>query len=94
VNDQRLEIVLGAKLEHLLAERIAEFVRSPLAWARREDLERIASETVGAFGGVVNASGGRGVNTDAAASEAGRPFGRGAREDVLFAGDRAGITKV
>ena len=79
VDDQGLEVVLRAQLQHLLAQRIAEFVRRPLARAGRENLKRVASDAVGALGGVVDSSGSGGVNADAARSEAGRAFWRDER---------------
>jgi hypothetical protein len=89
VDDERLEIISGAQLEHLLAQRIAEFVRFPLPRTRRKNLERVASNAVSTLGGIVNTSGGRGVNANAPGTEAGRAFWGGMAEDILFAGEGA-----
>jgi hypothetical protein len=90
VDDERLEIVLRPQLEHLLAQRVAEFVGCPLTRAGRENLQRVASDTVSALGGVVDSSGGGGVNADAAGSEAGPAFWRSTSENILFASEEAG----
>lgn len=90
MDNERLEIVLRPQLEHLLAQRVAEFVGRPLARAGRENLQRVASDTVSTLGGVVDSSGGGGVNADAAGSEAGRAFWRSTSENILFAGEGAG----
>ena len=82
VDDQGLEVVLRAQLQHLLAQRVAEFVRRPLARAGRKYLKRVASDAIGALGSVVNSSGSGGVNADAARSEAGRAFRSGAGEEA------------
>ena len=89
VNNQRFQIVLRAQLKHLFAERLTEFVGRPLARTGGKNLQRVASNAVGAFGGIVDASGGRGVNADAPGCEAGRAFRSRAGKDVLFAGDGA-----
>ena len=90
VNHERLQVVASSQLQHLFAQGIAEFVGRPLAGAGGENLQGVAAETVGAFGGVVNASGGGGMDADTSGSETGRAFRGAAGEDVLFAGDGAG----
>jgi hypothetical protein len=90
VDDERFEIVSGSQAQHFIAERVTEIVGSPLARAGGENLERVAAEAVGAFGGIVDASGSRSVDADAAGSEARRAFGRGTGEDILLAGHGMG----
>jgi hypothetical protein len=90
VDDEGFQIVLRAQLHHLLAEGVAEFVGRPLAWAGREYLKRVASDAIGALGGVVNASGGGSVNANATGSQAGRAFWRSTSENILFAGEGPG----
>ena len=86
MDDQRLEIVFCAESGHLLALQFAQFVGSPLARAGRENLKRVAAKAMGAFGRIVDASGGGGVDADAARSEAGRAFRRG-RERISCSRD-------
>ena len=93
MNDQRLEIVVGAQTVHFGALQLAQSIGGPLARAGRENLESVAAQAVGAFGGVRYTSGGRCVYANAAGSQAGRAFGRAATQDVLFAGEGAGHTK-
>src|SRR5271154_6690412 len=92
VNDQGFEIVLSAQAKHLLAQRITKFIRRPLSRARRKNLQGVASDAVGALGGVVNSSGSGSVNANAAGSEGGASR-RGPVQDVLFAGEGAGHEK-
>src|ERR1700752_1134021 len=87
VDDERLEIVLGAQLQHLFAQRLTEVIGRPLTRAGGENLGRVASDAVGALGGVVYASGSGGVDADAAGSQAGRAFRSGTGEDILFVGE-------
>src|ERR1700691_2775706 len=68
---------------------MAEFVRRPLAWAGRKNLQRIAAQAIGALGGIVDSSGGGSVNSDAAGSKAGRAFWCGTGQDILLAGHGA-----
>ncbi len=90
MNDQRLEIVVSAQTVHFGALHLAQIIWGPLARAGRENLESVAAQAVGTFGGVLYTSGGRCVYANAAGSQAGRAFGRAATEDVLFAGKGAG----
>ena len=90
VNDEGLEVILGAQAKHLIAQRMAQFIRSPLARARRKNLKRAAAQPIGAFGCVLNSTSRRGVDADAAGSSSRRLFRRGAVEDVLFPGLGAG----
>jgi hypothetical protein len=93
MNHQWLEIVLRPQTQHLFAQRIAQLIRRPLAWAGGENLQRVAPDAVGALGGIVNSSRGRGVNSNAAGSRARRVFRRWTSEDVLFARHGAGHEK-
>ena len=89
VNHQRRQIVLRPQPVHLGALRFSQLIGSPLPRARREDLKRVAPQPVGTLGSIADASRGRGVNSDAPRSEAGRPFRWRPLEDVLFAGHGA-----
>jgi len=90
VNRQRLQIVLLAKLAQFVALGAAQVIGRPLSGTRRENLESAAAQTICPFGGVLYASGNRGVNADAPGGPAGRAFRRWSPEDVLFLGDGAG----
>ena len=73
VNHEWLQIVLGAQAVHLRALWLGQFIWSPLARARREHLESVASQTVRALGGVLHPPGRGSMNADPAGSQAGRP---------------------
>ena len=54
VNHQRFQIVAGAQPVHFGALWLAKLVRSPLPWAGREDLKRIASQAIGSLRGILH----------------------------------------
>jgi hypothetical protein len=87
MDGQRLEVVLRTQANHFFGVFAANFVRLPLAWARRENLQRVATKAIRAFGSGGNASGGRGVNADASGGQLWR-LGRrrDELEDVSFLG--------
>jgi len=84
MDDEGLEIVFAAKEIHGFALRPAERVWLPLTRARREDLERAAAKSIGALGGVFDASGDGGVDADATGCARGRLLGRGPLEGILL----------
>src|SRR5207248_2212790 len=71
---------------HLVTLRTSQFVRLPLSRAGRENLKRVASQPVGALGGVFRSSCGRSMDTYAPRRELRRPLRRRSFEDVLFLG--------
>src|SRR5277367_7020392 len=79
-----LEVVSFAQAHHLVALRTAQLIRCPLARAGGEDLECVATQPIGAFGGILDASGARGVNANTARGQAGWSPGSGVVEDVLL----------
>src|SRR5580704_2575505 len=69
VDDQRLQIVFLTQAEHVIALRASEIIGSPLAGTRRENLQRVASQTPGPFSGVMHSSRTRSMDADAPGSK-------------------------
>jgi hypothetical protein len=84
VNSERIQVVLFSQAAQLLALRKAGLIGAPPAWAGRKDLKGIAAQAIGAFGGVVYASGDRGVNANAPRRVPRRSFRRRLEQDVAF----------
>src|SRR5262249_146972 len=93
VYDEWLQIVTGAETIHLVALRLAEFIRRPAARAGRENLERVASQAVSPFSGILHTSSCRGVNANTTGSQAGRALRSRMLEDVLFLRHGAGHSR-
>src|SRR5215467_10871121 len=87
VNHERAEIVFFAQTTQFVALGPAQLVGLPLSWASGEYLEGIATQAVGTLGGVLDSSGDRGVNADAARGVKRRPLRSGHPEDVLLLGN-------
>ena len=84
VNHQRFQVVSRPQAVHLVALWDPKFVRRPLARAGREDLQRIAAQPIGAFGGILHTSCRRCMDADAARGQAGWPFRSGSVQNVAF----------
>src|SRR5208337_1093806 len=76
VNDQRLQSVALAKAAHLVALRACQFIRSPLPRAGGKNLEGVAAQAISALRGILDSSGGRGMDADPPRSEPGWPLRR------------------
>ena len=97
VNDQRAQVVLLAQAKHRRHVFGLDVVRLPLARTRREYLQRVAAEPVGTLGGVVHASGGGGVDADAAGRQhrrLGRREASSLRMSFSWRADLSGIDSI
>src|SRR5207244_7428842 len=64
VDGHRTDVISFAQITDILALFWGKLCGPPGAWARREYLERVAAQPVGAFDRCLDASAGRSVNPD------------------------------
>src|ERR1700678_3563211 len=84
MNHQRLQVVILAKAIHRIALALGQGIRLPLPWTRREDLKRIATQTVSSRGGVLYSASNRSVNADSPRGHQRRVLGHWPFQRIFF----------
>src|SRR5580658_8451007 len=84
MNHQGLQVVILAKAIHRFALARGQGIRLPLPRTRREDLKRIATQTVSSRGGVLYSASNRSVNADSARGHRRRVLGDGPFQRIFF----------
>ena len=91
MDGQGLQVVLRAEATHLVNMAACQLIGLPLAWARGENLQRVAAKPVSALGSKVYSSGGRSMDADAARGQPGRLSRRRQQlQNVFFFGSVCG----
>src|ERR1700676_50021 len=90
MNCHRLGVILFPQAHHLIALRSAQFIGCPLTWTGRENLERIAAQPIGTFSCILDPTGARRMNANAARGQPGRAPWYGQLEYVLLLRHRTG----
>src|SRR5271170_6365433 len=85
-----LQVIFLTQAHHLIALRTAQLIRRPLARAGGKNLKSVATQPVGPFRSILDPTGGRCMNADAARGKTWRELWSGELEDVLLARDGTG----